>query len=130
MLELWPGELDHGLDVLAAPLEQGRSILERDAARDEALKPRAVRSGERIGRELVVPARGIDRAEHDVVLEHHRGVQPAGVDGDFVPAGADAGETDDAGGGGGPDGVEHDLPTPVHSTTTSGRTPVSGSAST
>ena len=47
-------------------------------------------------RGLVVAAVGVHGAEHDVVLEHHRAVEPADVEVDRATAGGDAGEADDA----------------------------------
>ena len=73
-------ELDDGLDVRAARLEQSRGVGERHAPRDEALEPAVIGARERLARQLVVPVRGVHGTEHGVVLEHHRRVQHARVD--------------------------------------------------
>ena len=101
-------EVEDDLDVVRLCLDGLLEPLERDPPRDQPLEPGEVNAAERLERERVVAEVGVHGAEHDVVLEHERAVERAGVDGQVAADRRDAGEADDACGGVGGDRVEHE----------------------
>src|SRR5215213_11326218 len=89
-------EVDDDLDVAGPAFQRLAPALERNAARDHASEPILVGARQRIGRHLIVPAVGVDAAEHDVVVEHERAVEAADIDFEFITWLGDTGETKDA----------------------------------
>ena len=71
-------------------------------------QPRLVGLGQRLGGRAIVAAIGVDRAEHHVVFQNHLAVEIADIELEFVAAGGNAGETDDAVRRGAAHDVEHD----------------------
>src|ERR1700730_2338997 len=83
------------LDIALAMLERLAPTLERDPACDQPREPALLRGYERIGRHLIVPAVGVDGADHGVVGEHHGAVETTDVEVEYLSRLADTRQTDD-----------------------------------
>src|SRR6266542_4794592 len=87
-------EVDDDLDVAAPVLERFAPAGKRNAARDQAIEPGLVGLRQCLRRGLVVAAIGIDRAEYDVVVEHHLAIAKPDVEVHHTACG-DAEKADD-----------------------------------
>ena len=72
------------------------------------VEPGLVRPLQGFAGHLVVPAVGVDGAEHGVVVEHHGAVELADVDVEVMAGRSDADEADDAARRGAAENVAHD----------------------
>src|SRR5216683_1128308 len=98
-------EIDDDLDVAFPVLQRLAPARQRYAARDQAPEPVLVGARERVGRHLVMPAIGVDGAEHGVVVEHRGAVEATDIELEDLAGLGDPGQADDAGGGGRPEAV-------------------------
>src|SRR5262245_63061138 len=93
----WRLETYNDLDTAPPVLERLAPALERHAARDQALEPALVRTRERLRRQLVVSAVGVDGAEHDGVVQNQGAIEAADIELKPLPRLGDSGQADDAG---------------------------------
>src|SRR5215467_10217315 len=68
---------------------------DRNLPGDEACEPVRIRLCKGLGGQLIVVPVGVDRAEHDGVVEHHVPVEEPWVDGGLGSGGGDSGEAED-----------------------------------